>query len=146
MGDPLAAADSVGVPQFDQRDGPYSRIVDRRIDMGAFERGIDGDTNGDGNVDFADFLALAANFGTGQGWSEGNFDGSEDGTQFADLLALSANFGYVEPSASKIGSARRAAAATSSVTLDLDSDHRRRRTEVVDDLLASDLHDWLLEL
>ena len=55
-----------------------------------------GDANGDGNVDFADFLILAANFGTGLSWSEGNFEGSEDGTQFADFLVLSVNFGHRE--------------------------------------------------
>ena len=146
MGDPLATAGVNYVPQFDQRGEPYSRVVSGRIDVGAFERGIAGDTNGDGNVDFADFLALTANFGTGQAWSEGNFDGSKDGTQFADFLALSANFGYQELGISEIGDARRAAAATSGATLDLIADPSRPRTELVDDLLARDLHDWLPEL
>ena len=36
-GDPLAVAGSDGVPQFDQRGVPYSRVVGGRIDMGAFE-------------------------------------------------------------------------------------------------------------
>ena len=145
MGDAAAVANSGDVPQFDQRDAPHSRIVDGRIDMGAFERGIDGDTNGDGKVDFADFLVLAANFGTGQRWSEGNFDGSEDGTQFADFVALSANFGREEPSSGDHSNARRAAATKSAMILDLNADHSRRQTELVDDLLASELHEWLSE-
>ncbi len=87
-GDPLAVAGSDDVPLFDQRGEPYSRIVGGRIDMGAFERGVAGDTNGDGKVDFDDFVNLANHFGTGHGWPEGNFDGSEDGTQFADFVAL----------------------------------------------------------
>jgi hypothetical protein len=142
-GDPLATAGMNDVPQFDQRGDPYSRILGGRIDLGALERGVDGDTNGDGKVDFADFLALAANFGTGQGWNEGNFDGSEDGTQFADFLTLAANFGYEETGIGEIGNARHAAAAPSGVDIELSTDDGRRRTELVDDLLAGDLHEWL---
>ena len=149
MGDPLAVAGSDDVPQFDQRDAAYSRIVGGRIDMGAFERGVAGDTNGDGKVDFADFVNLANHFGTGQGWAEGNFDGSEDGTQFADFVALAANFGYEEPRSNEIAEARRAPAATSSVAHGLDVDQgwrrRRSRTELVDVLLASGMEDWLWE-
>ena len=37
------------------------------------------------------------------------------------------------------------AAAAFGVTLDLDADHSGRRTELVDDLLAGDLEDWLSE-
>ena len=81
--------------------------------MGAFELGVAGDANGDGKVNFADFLALSTNFGTGRGWSEGNFDGSDNGTQFADFLALSANFGFEEPGFIEIADARPAPAATS---------------------------------
>ena len=54
-----------------------------------------GDTNLDGDVDFADFLSLSLNFGNPEAnWTQGNYDG-QDGTQFADFLALSANFGAV---------------------------------------------------
>ena len=94
MGDPSLMAGPVDVFTFDQRGAPYSRDVDGRNDMGSFERGMTGDGNGDGRVDFSDFLILSAHYGTGRSWSEGNFDGSEDGTQFADFLALSANFGF----------------------------------------------------
>lgn len=53
-----------------------------------------GDTDLDGDVDFADFLNLSANFGKDiSNWAQGNFDTSTD-TAFADFLALSANFGF----------------------------------------------------
>ena len=51
-----------------------------------------GDTDSDGDVDFADFLALSANFGLQSNWRGGNFDGDETVT-FADFLLLSAVFG-----------------------------------------------------
>lgn len=52
-----------------------------------------GDFNADGRVDFADFLALSANFGKDDvGYTGGDVDCS--GTvDFADFLVLSANFG-----------------------------------------------------
>ena len=54
-----------------------------------------GDTDLDQDVDFADFLALSANFGKTGGWAEGNFDG--DGMiTIDDFLVLSRNFG-LEP-------------------------------------------------
>lgn len=53
-----------------------------------------GDIDLDGDVDFADFFALSANFGaTDAVWSDGDLDG--DGTvAFADFLILSQNFGF----------------------------------------------------
>ena len=53
---------------------------------------IAGDANEDGNVEFADFLVLSANFNQSGGWQEGDFDlnGLVD---FADFLKLSSNFG-----------------------------------------------------
>ena len=53
-----------------------------------------GDTNLDGNVDFADFLQLSANFGKlAASWSNGDFDGSGE-VDFGDFLALSAELGF----------------------------------------------------
>jgi len=54
---------------------------------------LPGDANGDGRVQFDDFLALSSNFGeTSVGWSDGDFD--RDGSVlFADFLQLSNNFG-----------------------------------------------------
>ena len=52
----------------------------------------DGDANLDDEVNFADFLILAKNFGQDGAWREGDFDG--DGTvRFSDFLALGENFG-----------------------------------------------------
>ena len=56
------------------------------------QRATDGDANLDGEVDFADFLILSANFGTGTTWFEGDFN--RDGmVSFADFLLLSTNYG-----------------------------------------------------
>ena len=54
---------------------------------------LPGDANGDGQVQFADFLILSANFGRDNATeAQGDFDG--DGkVQFSDFLILSANFG-----------------------------------------------------
>lgn len=55
---------------------------------------VPGDADGNGTVDFADFLILSAHFGTeNASRAEGDFDG--DGrVQFADFLILSAHFGH----------------------------------------------------
>ena len=52
-----------------------------------------GDLDGNGTVEFADFLTLSANFGNAvEGHEQGDIDCS--GTvEFADFLVLSANFG-----------------------------------------------------
>ncbi len=57
------------------------------------EGGIAGDFDGDGSVQFADFLILSANFGQAVSeYEAGDVDCSGD-VQFADFLVLSANFG-----------------------------------------------------
>ena len=61
-------------------------------------RTLPGDADLDGDVDFADFLILSANFGNSDtGWQEGNFN-PDDETSFTDFLLLSANFGWVRDS------------------------------------------------
>jgi|GEM_PF-4748942 len=53
---------------------------------------LEGDTDGDQDVDFGDFLIVSGNFGTPGTWTDGDFDG--DGTvAFGDFLVLSTNFG-----------------------------------------------------
>ena len=53
-----------------------------------------GDADLDQDVDFADFLVLAANFGKpNSGWAEGNFD-MDDSVQFGDFLLMAADFGF----------------------------------------------------
>ena len=51
-----------------------------------------GDADLNGSVEFGDFLALSAGFGSIGGWAVGDFDGSGD-VAFADFLLLSSNFG-----------------------------------------------------
>ena len=52
-----------------------------------------GDFDGNGSVEFADFLVLSSNFGqSGKSYAEGNADGMGD-VEFADFLVLSGNFG-----------------------------------------------------
>ena len=61
--------------------------------FGAVAPGLTGDVNGNGSVDFADFLILSNNFGT---TVAANMDGDLDGdgsVAFADFLILSNNFG-----------------------------------------------------
>jgi len=50
-----------------------------------------GDTDGDGELDFADFLSLSANFGKNGSWVKGDFDNDET-VRFGDSLLLSAGF------------------------------------------------------
>ena len=55
--------------------------------------GLLGDLDGDGNVAFADFLILSANFGKeSASYAQGNIDLRGD-VSFADFLTLSSNFG-----------------------------------------------------
>lgn len=54
---------------------------------------LPGDLDGNGSVEFADFLVLSANFGTElTSYTDGNID-LTDGIAFADFLVLSSNFG-----------------------------------------------------
>ena len=50
-----------------------------------------GDANLDGTVNFEDFLALSANFGTDGGWQQGDFD-ADGSVGFSDFLKLAENF------------------------------------------------------
>ena len=54
---------------------------------------LPGDLDGNGSVEFADFLVLSGNFGSDlTAYTEGNID-LMDGIAFADFLILSSNFG-----------------------------------------------------
>jgi hypothetical protein len=68
-GDLSAAAGVGGVPEFDQRGTPFGRVVNGRIDVGAFESqpippAIFGDYNGDGGVDAGDYVVWRKMFGS----------------------------------------------------------------------------------
>ena len=65
-----------------------------------------GDVDGDGDVDFSDFLVLSANFGMSGNRADGDLD-NDGQVAFSDFLLLSSNFGETaagvsvpEPSAS----------------------------------------------
>ena len=60
-----------------------------------------GDLDGNGAVEFDDFLKLSANFGQEGGYSDGNID-LADGIAFADFLTLSTNFGNTPAAASAV--------------------------------------------
>ncbi len=62
---------------------------------------LPGDLDGDGNVAFADFLVLSANFNADlPAYTDGNVD-LEGGVAFSDFLILSANFGK-QPAAAAV--------------------------------------------
>ncbi|MEM7681556.1 MAG: dockerin type I domain-containing protein [Planctomycetota bacterium] len=63
---------------------------------------VDGDANGDGDVDLLDFDILAGNFGAGPGAVGGESIGDFNGDGNVDLLdfdILAGNFGFTSPSA-----------------------------------------------
>ena len=67
-------------------------IASRDVVLGALNT-LPGDLDGDGNVDFADFLVLSSNFGKFlPRYTDGNVN-LEQRVDFADFLELSANFG-----------------------------------------------------
>lgn len=72
-------------PFICQTDDPISRLTENR--------GVPGDFDLNGKVEFADFLTLSANFGSVDAhYGLGDADCSSD-VAFADFLVLSANFG-----------------------------------------------------
>jgi CSLREA domain-containing protein len=65
-GDPAAVAGANGVPQFDERGTPFTRVFGGRIDIGAIEsqpNPLPGDYNFDGVVDAADYIVWRATLG-----------------------------------------------------------------------------------
>jgi CSLREA domain-containing protein len=88
-GNPTVRGGTGGLSEFDVRRAPFARVVDGRIDIGAYEsqspRGaFRGDFNGDGRVDGADFLvwqrgvgAPSANLSTGDATRNGVVDESD---------------------------------------------------------------------
>jgi hypothetical protein len=53
---------------------------------------VPGDANGDGVVNFADFVNLSNHYGQFGGWSEGDFNGDWT-VNFADFVAMSNHYG-----------------------------------------------------
>ena len=86
----LNAADLACVATKDERDAVLGEL-----------NTLPGDLDGNGEVAFADFLQLSANFGNAGNYAEGNVD-LEGDIAFPDFLALSANFGKTPPAASSV--------------------------------------------
>jgi len=85
-GDPQAS----GIPEFDQRGNPFTRISDSRIDIGAYEsQPLPGDFDEDGDSDGEDLAQWQGDFGL-NGNSDSDSDGDSDG---ADFLNWQRTFG-----------------------------------------------------
>jgi hypothetical protein len=83
-GDPALLPGSNGVPEFDQRGAPFTRVAGATIDMGAFEfQAVGGALNADfdlnGQVDGHDFLAWQRNLGRASGATIRHGDATGDG-------------------------------------------------------------------
>ena len=110
-GDPAAVAGASGVPQFDQRGTPWSRINSGRIDIGAFEsqpNPLPGDYNFNGVVDAGDYVVWRKSSGS---TTDLRADGDNSGTvNQADYNIWRARFGQTLAA----GSANETALANSS--------------------------------
>ena len=104
----IASIEPVDIPGDCDGDGAVgatdlacvSTIEDRDTVLAAIPT-LAGDLDGNGEVAFADFLTLSANFGQALGYSDGNIDLDGD-IAFADFLTLSANFGKTPAAASAV--------------------------------------------
>ena len=97
-GEPLEAETNVGETYYlriSGGQGQYQLDLFREVDPNDAEalEPVPGDTNGDRQVDFADFLTLSANFGNevDEAFADGDFD-NDNLVTFADFLVLSGNF------------------------------------------------------
>jgi hypothetical protein len=92
-GDPALVPGLGGVPEFDQRGAPYSRLTGSRIDIGAVESqatggALSGDFNLDGRVDGNDFLAWQRGLGRTGVVTIRHGDATADGDVDANDLAV----------------------------------------------------------
>ena len=103
-GDGLVNASDIDFLLAAVAQGGFDSILDLNFDQAVDDTDVDylvqtvlrteaGDTNLDGQIDFADFLRLAANYGSVASWSGGNFD-ADPLVDFSDFLILSGNFGF----------------------------------------------------
>jgi hypothetical protein len=105
-GDPSLAPGDGGLSEFDARRAPFSRIVDGRIDIGAYEFQkaggvLSGDFNGDGRVDGADFLAWQRGVGGSGNQQAGDAtgNGAVDGNDLAVWRSRFGPKGFAESAA-----------------------------------------------
>ena len=97
---------------FDQRGAPFARVVNGRIDIGAYEFGASNaaDLNGNGFVDFEDLTVLLAAWNQNVSAAEGNLvDADTTPVNFEDLTVLLA--AWTGPGAAGAPVGRRLAAA-----------------------------------
>jgi hypothetical protein len=98
-GDSAAMAGVGGVPEFDQRGTPFTRVYGGRIDIGAFESQPDpmpGDYNLNGVVDTADYVVWRKSLGS---TTDQRADGNGDGiVNDADWQVWRGNFGLTAES------------------------------------------------
>ena len=95
-GDPDAVAGENDVPHFDQRGAPFARVVNDRIDIGAYEHSPStppADLTGDGFVDFDDLTILLAHWDQRVSAALGNLvDPLTTPVNFQDLTLLLADW------------------------------------------------------
>lgn len=118
-GNPADAAGLGSVPQFDQREAGFPRVLSGRIDVGAIESPFmemdAADFDGDGDIDGADFLAWQRGFGN-LAASRTDGDANLDGSVNTDDLSMwQAGYGMTSAlAASMSGGAGAQLAAVSS--------------------------------
>jgi hypothetical protein len=104
-GDPGAVAGAGGVPQFDQRGTPFSRLVGARIDMGAVEMAASGSTlfgdyNLNHSVDAGDYVLWRKTNGTNVSPAYSGADGDGNSTVNSDDYTVwRSHFGNTSPEA-----------------------------------------------
>jgi hypothetical protein len=136
----VSALPGIGeVPRFDQRNAPYSRVVDGRIDIGAVEFGESGvrpigDSNSDGVFNSADLVAV---FQAGKyedrtdnnaTFEEGDWDGDGDFTT-TDLVFAFTHGNYVAAANSTELAPR--SISNNEIELDADKLHQRAALDAV---------------
>ena len=90
--EPLQATSTDNILEGHQGGGLFSTVVftDTEISLSS-RQAIEGDANGDGSVNIADFLILSRSFSELGDWLNGDFDGNGR-VETPDFLALSRNF------------------------------------------------------
>jgi CSLREA domain-containing protein len=92
-GDPAVVSGVDGVPEFDQRGAPFTRVAGTRVDIGAVESqaaggALSGDFTLDGRVDGTDFLVWQRGLGRASGATIRQGDATADGDVDANDLAV----------------------------------------------------------
>jgi predicted outer membrane repeat protein len=103
-GDPAAVAGASGVPQFDQRGTPFSRVVGARVDIGAVEMAaatgpaLPGDYNLNHSVDAGDYVLWRKTNGSSVSPSYSGADGDGNSTVNSDDYPVwRSHFGNTSP-------------------------------------------------